>query len=179
MYMVLTVLYWLLLMVMAVGVVGAFVPALPGIGLILVAMLVWGLATGFSQVTTALIVAGVVLVLSLGIDYLATYIGTQRVGASLWGQIGAMVGLVLGALGLLPALPIGGPLLGMLLGSILGAFVGEFVYRRDLALGARLKLGWNVSLAIVVSSFIGNVIAGILALATLVVFVVTTWPPVL
>ena len=39
-------LYCALLIVMLVGFVGAFVPALPGIGLIVVAILVWTLATG-------------------------------------------------------------------------------------------------------------------------------------
>lgn len=177
--MVLAVLYWVLLLVMLVGVIGAFVPALPGMGLVLAAMVVWGLATGFSQITVALIVAGVVLALSLGIDYLATYLGTKRVGASLWGQIGALVGMVLGVLGLLPALPVGGPLLGLFFGSMLGAFVGEFLYRRDLALWPRFKLGCNVSLAIVVSSLIGNVVAGILALGSMGVFVATTWSSVM
>ena len=78
-------------------------------------------------------------------------------------------------LGLLPALPIGGPILGLLFGSMLGAFVGEMLHRRDLALPARCKLGAKVSLAIVVSSLIGNVIAGVLSIVATAVFVVTTW----
>lgn len=179
MSLALIVLYWVLLLVMLVGVIGAVVPALPGVVLILVAIVIWGAVTGFSSVTTALVVAGVVLLLTLLIDTLATYLGAKRVGASNWGQVGAMVGSLLGVLGLLPALPVGGPLLGILLGAMGGAFVGEFLHRRDLTLGPRCQLGAKVSLAVVVSSLVGNLLAGILALATVSVFVWTTWGTVM
>ena len=172
----LTILYWVLLIVMGIGIIGAFVPALPGIGLIVAAIAVWGIATGFSKaVLIALGIAIAIFAVTTAIDYLAGYVGARKVGASNWGQIGAVVGMVLGLLGLLPALPIGGPILGLLFGSMLGAFVGEMLHRRDLALPARCKLGAKVSLAIVVSSLIGNVIAGVLSIVATAVFVVTTW----
>jgi uncharacterized protein YqgC (DUF456 family) len=105
------------------------------------------------------------------IDLLATYFGAKRGGASKWGQIGAIVGFFVGFLGLLPALPFGGPLLGIFIGPLLGAIIGEYLYRRDLQIA--LKAG----IAVVVSSVIGNLIQGILALAVVIFFVVTTWPP--
>ncbi len=179
MSLALVILYWVLLAVMLVGVVGAVVPALPGIALILAAIVIWGAVTGFSSVTTALVVAGVVLLLSILIDTLASYLGAKRVGASRWGQVGAVVGSLLGLLGLLPALPIGGPLLGILLGAMAGAFLGEFLHRRDLALKERCQLGAKVSLAVVVSSLVGNLLAGVLALAAVGVFVFTTWGTVM
>ncbi|NEP18913.1 MAG: DUF456 family protein [Leptolyngbya sp. SIO4C1] len=172
------ILYWSLLAIMLVGVVGAFVPALPGVGLILAAILVWGIVTGFAQVSSALVVAIIVLLLSLVTDYLAAYLGAKKVGASSWGQVGSIVGIVLGMLGFLPALPVGGPILGLLLGAMAGAFIGEFIYRRDLAIVARARLGLKVSLAIVVSSLIGNIIQGALAIAAMAVFVLTTWSSV-
>ncbi|MGB7088225.1 MAG: DUF456 family protein [Phormidesmis sp.] len=176
--MALFILYWLLIALMLVGLVGAFVPALPGISLIAIAVLVWALVTGFAGTSWALGTAVVALVLSLGISYLATYLGARRVGASSWGQIGAVVGLVIGFLGLLPALPVGGPLIGILLGTMLGAFVGEFLYRKELEVAERIKLSSKVSLAVVVSSLIGNLLEGLLALTAIVVFVWTTWSSV-
>lgn len=176
--MALFVLYWILVAVMLVGIVGAFVPALPGISLIVVAILVWSLATGFASTSWALITAVVILVLSLGVNYLATYLGAKQVGASSWGQAGAIIGLIVGFLGLLPALPVGGPLLGILFGTMLGAFLGEFLYRKELKMAARLQLSGKVSLAVVVSSLIGNIIEGMLALAAVVVFLLTTWQTV-
>ncbi len=78
----------------------------------------------------------------------------------------------------MPALPVGGPLLGILFGTMLGAFLGEFLYRKELKMAARLQLSGKVSLAVVVSSLIGNIIEGLLALAAVVVFLLTTWQTV-
>ncbi|HEY9875629.1 MAG TPA: DUF456 family protein [Candidatus Obscuribacterales bacterium] len=167
--MSLTILYWLLLAVMVVGIIGAVVPGIPGSSLILGAIIVWGAVNGFSSVSWALGVAIVVLLLSVGIDFLASYWGAKQAGASKWGQIGAMVGLVVGFLGLLPALPVGGPLLGIFLGPLLGAIIGEYLYQRDLNLAVKAGVG------IVVGSLIGNLIQGVLAIAIVVVFLVTTW----
>ncbi|KKD35601.1 MAG: DUF456 family protein [Limnoraphis robusta] len=170
------VLYWILVVVMLVGIIGAVVPALPGSSLILGAILVWGVVNGFRDVGLALGVAIVVLLLSVGIDFLSAYLGAKQAGASRWGQTGAVIGLVLGFLGFLPALPFGGPLLGILIGPLLGAIVGEFLYRKDLAFEARIRLAFKASIGIVVGSFVGNLIEGILATACVVVFLVTTWP---
>lgn len=169
-------LYWLLVLVMGVGVVGAVVPALPGITLIVGAMVIWGLVVGFVGLKWALGVAIAALILSFAIDYLAGVLGAQRVGASNWGQIGAFVGMFFGLFGLLPLLPTGIPLLGLLVGTVLGAFVGEFLHRRELKLPQRVKQSAKVGLAIVVGTLVGNILQGILALISLIVFLVTTWP---
>jgi len=166
-------LYWLLVALMVVGVIGSIVPGIPGTSLILVAIIIWGVVQGsLGTVSVPLVVAIVVLLLSVGIDFLATYWGAKRAGASKWGQIGAIVGLVVGILGLLPALPFGGPLLGILLGPLLGAILGEYLYQRNLKLALRAGVG------IVVGSLIGNLIQGVLAIATVGVFLFTTWSQV-
>ncbi|MEO0866990.1 MAG: DUF456 family protein [Cyanobacteria bacterium J06642_11] len=176
----LVILYWLLLIVMGAGIVGAFIPAFPGIGLIVISVIIWGAIAGFTKsVMVALGIAIAIFALTTAIDYLAGYIGAKKVGASNWGQFGAVIGMVLGLLGFLPALPVGGPIFGLLFGSMLGAFVGEMLHRRDLALPERFKLGTKVSLAIVVSSLLGNIIAGILSIIATGVFVVATWSTVM
>jgi uncharacterized protein len=163
------VLYWVLVVVMGVGVIGAVVPGLPGTILIVTAIVIWGIAHGFAGLSIPIAVAVLVLLGNMGVDLLATYLGARQAGASHWGQIGAIVGLFLGILGLLPALPFGGPLLGILIGPLLGAIVGEYLYRRDLNLAVKAGIG------IVVGSLIGNVIQGILAIVAVAVFLVTTW----
>jgi uncharacterized protein len=168
--------YWLLVLVMVVGVIGAVVPALPGITLIVGAIAVWGLVAGFAGLKWALGVAIAALLLSFAIDYLAGVLGAQRVGASNWGQIGAFIGMFLGLFGLLPLLPTGIPLLGLLVGTVLGAFLGEFLHRRELKLLQRIKQSAKVGLAIVVGTLVGNILQGILAFISLLVFLVTTWP---
>ncbi len=171
--MPITALYWLLLAVMGVGVIGAVVPALPGAILILGAIIVWGLVNGFVGLGIPIAVTIVVLLANSLIDFLATYLGAKQAGASKWGQIGAIVGLLLGVFGLLPASLIGGPLLGLLIGPLLGAIIGEFLYRRDLKLAVRAGIG------IVVGTLIGNLIEGLLALIAMIVFIATTWPQVM
>ncbi|MBW4576392.1 MAG: DUF456 family protein [Aphanothece sp. CMT-3BRIN-NPC111] len=170
-----TIVYWLLVAVMVVGVIGAIIPGIPGSSLIVGAIIVWGAIYGFSSVSWALGVSVVVLLLSIGIDFLATYWGAQRAGASSWGQIGAIVGLTVGILGFLPALPFGGPLVGILLGPLMGAIAGEFLYRRELELTLRTKQALKAGVGIVVGSLVGRLIQGLLALAAVVVFLVTTW----
>jgi len=79
-------------------------------------------------------------------------------------------------LGLLPLLPTGIPLLGLLVGTVVGAFIGEFLHRRELALWPRAQQSAKVGLAIVVGTLVGNLLQGLLALITLIVFMVTAWP---
>jgi uncharacterized protein YqgC (DUF456 family) len=166
--------YWILVAVMVVGVIGAIVPALPGMALVSVAILIWALVAGFTQSTVIpLVVAVVLLLISIGIDFLAGYLGAKYAGASQWGQIGAIVGLILGLLGLLPTLPIGGPIgpiVGIIFGSVAGAAIGEFLYRRDVVQAVKAAIG------IVVGSVVGKLLQFVLALVTLVVFFVRTWP---
>ncbi len=78
---------------------------IPGASLIVGAIAIWGVAHGFSGLGRPLGTAVAVLLLSVGIDFQATYWGAKQAGASKWGQIGAIVGLVVGFLGLLRALP--------------------------------------------------------------------------
>jgi uncharacterized protein len=171
------IVYWLLIVLMLVGVVGAIVPGIPGSSLIVISVVVWGALHGFSTVQLSLIVAIAVLVLSLGIDWLATYWGVKFAGASNWGLTGAIAGLTLGfLLGILPfSLPLGGPLL-IIVAPIIGAFIGEFLFRRDLELSARTKQALQSCVGIVVGSIVGRLIQGVLAVAALIVFLVQTFP---
>ncbi|MHC5720724.1 MAG: DUF456 family protein, partial [Nostoc sp.] len=61
---------------------------------------------------------------------------------------------------------------GILLGPLVGAIIGEYLYRREFGLAVKAGIG------IVVGSLVGNLIQGLLAIAAVVVFVITTWPQV-
>ncbi|TAD77914.1 MAG: DUF456 family protein [Oscillatoriales cyanobacterium] len=168
-------LYLGLILVAIVGVVGALIPAIPGPSLVVLAVVGWGLVKGWAVVSVALWVSIAVLIASLLIDNLAGIVGAQKAGASKWGQIGSIVGLLLGFFGLLPALPVGGPLVGILLGPVLGAIVGEMLYRRTIPLIPRLRVSIKAALGILLGSIVGNAIQGLLALGATIVFVGTTW----
>lgn len=82
-----TILYWILIAVMLVGVIGAVVPAVPGPSLILGAILVWTVVQGFGNVSwTPFIAIFVILILSAAVEFLASYWGAKQAGASKWGS---------------------------------------------------------------------------------------------
>ena len=170
-----TTIYWIVLAVMAIGVIGAIIPGLPGSSIILLAILAWSIVTGFAGIGWPMILIFTVLILSAVVEYLALYFGAKQSGASKWSQYGAIAGMVLGFVGLLPALPIGGPLIGVLVGAVLGAFIGEYLYRSNLESGQRIKQAFKASTAIVVASIIGNVIEALLAALAVAIFVYSTW----
>lgn len=172
----LVILYWVLIAVMAVGVIGAIVPGIPGPSLILVAILVWCVATKFAIPLVPLGLIFVALILSALVEWLGSYWGAKQVGASKWGQWGMFAGMALGFFGLLPALPIGGPIAGVLLGGLLGGFLGEYLYRSNLPNPERLRTAGKVSLAIGLGTVIGNLIEVVLAIAAIGLFLWSTWP---
>jgi uncharacterized protein len=170
--------YWLLVATILLGVVGAFIPAIPGPSLIVGAVIIAGFVYGWPQVQVALVVALVVLALCFAIEYLAGILGGQKAGASHWGQIGSMVGLGLGVFGLLPALPLGGPLIGIFLGPFIGAVAGEMLYLQketDVPGIERLQKALKAGIGIVVGSVVGLLMQGLLSLFALAVFLSTTF----
>jgi uncharacterized protein len=175
----LTVLYWILIAVMLVGIVGAILPAVPGPSLILAAILVWCVVTKFAVPVLPFALIFAALILSAAVEWLGTYWGAKQAGASKWGQYGMFAGMAVGCLGLLPALPVGGPIAGILLGGLLGGFVGEYLYRRDLPTAERVKLAGKVSLAIGFGALIGNLVEFGLALAAVGLFIWSTWSSVM
>ncbi len=170
-----TLIYIALLLLTGVGVIGAVVPIMPGPTLILGASICAGFLYRWDDVTISLIVSSVVLVMCFAIEQLSGIWGAQKAGASSWGQIGSIVGLVLGFVGLLPALPVGGPLVGLFFGPFIGAVVGELFYPRQVPLGERVTISFKAGIGIVLGSVLGLVIQGLLSLVAAIVFAVTTW----
>lgn len=173
-----TLLYWVLVAVMALGAIGELIPGMPGASLVLLGIVIWAAATGFAGIGWSIIVVFAILVLSAGVEFLATIWGARRFGASKAGQIGAFVGLILGIVGLLPALPVGGPIVGILFGPFIGAFVGELLFRekRPEDEGSKVDVAFKASIGTVMGSIIGNLIDGVLAILAVIIFVVTTYP---
>lgn len=171
-------LYWILVAVMVLGALGELIPGMPGASLILLSILIWSVATNFTGLGWPIIVVFALLVLSAAVEFLAAYWGAKQAGASRWGQFGAIIGLVAGVVGLLPALPVGGPLLGIFFGPFVGAFIGEYLYRKDLQGGDRVRTAFKASVGTVLGSLVGNIIDGLLALLAVIVFVLTTYPTI-
>jgi len=147
-------LWWAALLVQLLAIPGTLLPVLPGLVLLPLGALLWCWAVGLAVAWPVLLLAVVLLLLGWGAEALGVVLGAARLQASRWAYGGAALGLLVGVLGLLPALPVGGPLLGALVGPLLGAALGELGAGRRAALailGRSLKVGLAVVSGMLVS----------------------------
>ncbi|MBI1178191.1 DUF456 family protein [bacterium] len=127
-------------LVMLVGVLGCVLPAVPGAPLVFVAALVHRLIFGesASASTWMLVVIFLLMLFSLLLDYLASMYGAKRLGSSVYGIVGAVVG---GTIGLIIFnIP------GALLGPFVGAFLGEIISGKDWKGSGKAGLGATLGL---------------------------------
>jgi uncharacterized protein YqgC (DUF456 family) len=91
------VLFIAALIVMLVGLAGVILPVLPGIPLIFAAAAIYGILTGFQDITFQLILifAGIT-VFGLIVDYIANYFSVKKMGGGTAGAVGAVIGLLVG-----------------------------------------------------------------------------------
>lgn len=127
----------LALLIMMIGFVGSIAPGLPGTSLVLVAAIGHRLYFGPHSVSGLIMGLLVVFtVITLLLDYLATYYGAKKFGATWRGGIGAAVG---GLVGIFFGLP--GILLGPFLGATLFELVGGHEFQKAAKAGAGATLG--------------------------------------
>lgn len=157
--------FWIALVAMLIGLAGTVLPALPGVGLIWVAALIYAIADGFTNLTPVGFGA-LTLLAAIGLvaDILLSQAGGRVAGAS-WQALGA--GIALGAIGFLVGLFVGG--IGAvpmgIIGTLLGIFIVEYRHRGDWLEALKAGSGW---LAGCVAS---RALQFLLALAMLAVFV--------
>ena len=173
-------LWWASLTVQLLAIPGTLLPVLPGLALLPLGTLLWLWAVGWSAAWPTLLLAGVILLLGWGAEALGLVLGAARMQASRWAYIGSGLGLVAGLVGLLPALPVGGPLLGALVGPLLGAALGELL-TASTALGplglARLRRSLLVGLAVVAGMLVSRLAQCLLAVLGVGGFVLLTAGP--
>jgi uncharacterized protein YqgC (DUF456 family) len=133
--------YYILAGVLVViGIVGTVLPALPGLPLVFAGMLLASWVSGFEKVGgVALVVLGLLTVLSMGIDFAATAMGAKRVGASKLAIIGSVIGTFAGlAFGLV----------GVFVGPFVGALVGELIHTRQLSQATKVGVGTWIGIVV-------------------------------
>ena len=117
---------------MLTGVIGCFLPVLPGppisyVGLLLLQLLP---ETPFStrfMIIWLLVTVGVTV-----LDYVIPAYGTKKYGGSRWGVAGTFIGLIIGVF-FAPA--------GIILGPLLGALVGEYLAGKNSQQAFKAALG--------------------------------------
>ena len=133
------VLLWVLAVILVlVGIAGTILPALPGAPLVGIGLLLAAWADRFEKVGWfPLVIIGVLTVLTLVVDFLATMLGAKRVGASGLALFGAAVGTVAGLFFGLP---------GVILGPFVGAVLGEYLARRNHEQAVKVGVGTWIGL---------------------------------
>lgn len=136
-----TIALWILGVAMvAVGLAGIVLPALPGHMLILGGLIVAAWADGFRHVSGwTLGVIAVIALASYGIDFVSAAVSTKKLGASRRAMAGAAIG-TLG--GLFFGLP------GLIAGPFVGAVIGELTETRDMRQAGRAGLAATIGFAI-------------------------------
>ena len=116
-------LWGLSVLLIAVGLAGTVLPALPGTAFVLGGIVLGAWIDDFTRVPVWVVVVCTVLaVLAWVLDYVAGLLGARRAGASKQALIGAAVGTVVG-------LFMG--IVGVLFMPLVGAAVGEYLARKN------------------------------------------------
>jgi len=144
-----------------VGLAGVVLPALPGLPLVFIGMLLAAWAGGFAKIGVAtLVVLGILTLLSMAVDFWAAALGAKRVGASRLALFGALLGTLAGLFL--------GPV-GLFLGPFVGALAGELLHGRRLD-RARLGQATRVGIGTWIGMVLGIALKLMLAFAMLGLF---------
>jgi uncharacterized protein YqgC (DUF456 family) len=123
--------WWVLSIVLIVaGLAGIVLPALPGVPLMFVGMLIAGWIDDFQRIGwITLTVLGILTAIAVIVDFAASVLGVKRVGASRLAMWGALIGTVVGLFFGLP---------GLLFGPFIGAVVGELATHGGISQAGRV-----------------------------------------
>ncbi|HQU49678.1 MAG TPA: DUF456 family protein [Casimicrobiaceae bacterium] len=136
-----TIALWLLVATLiAVGVAGTVLPAMPGSTLVFDGIELAAWIDDFARIPVwVVVVAGVLAVLTWIVDAAAAAAGARRVGASPWAVLGAAAGTIAGVFT---------GFVGLLFLPLAGAAIGEFLAERNLLRAGKVGLATWLGLLI-------------------------------
>lgn len=147
------------LILMIIGFIGVFLPAIPGTGLIFLVSLLYGIITKFSDITvTIIVIMGILTLASFFLDYIASLITTKKAGASKFGLFGAMIGGLIGFF----IFNFFGFIIGQFIGAIIGELIKKTETRKSIKIGFATFIGYL--LGIVANSTIAATMIAIFVL---------------
>ncbi|CAL2090198.1 conserved membrane hypothetical protein [Tenacibaculum sp. 190524A05c] len=108
------------LLFVCLGIIGSFLPVLPGPITSWIGLLLLHLTKAIPQNWTFLGITLFIAILIFILDYFIPAMGAKKFGGSKYGAYGTTIGLIIGLLSPIP--------FGILIGAFSGAFVGELLY---------------------------------------------------
>ncbi|MDO5968581.1 DUF456 domain-containing protein [Flavivirga aquimarina] len=147
-----TILTIIAVLFMILGIIGSFLPVLPGpltswIGLLI---LYFTHTTPISK--SFIIITLIIAILIWILDYIIPAIGTKRFGGTKYGMIGTTIGLIVGLLSPIPG--------GIIIGPFVGALIGELLNKNDSKTATRAAFG----------SFIGFIASTFIKFITAIIY---------
>lgn len=134
---------------MILGIIGSFLPILPGPLTSWLGLLIAHLTDAIPINKSFLIITLVIAILIWVLDYIIPAIGTKRFGGSKYGMIGTTIGLIVGLLSPIPG--------GIIIGPFIGALIGELLNKSDSKTATRAAFGSFIGF--LTSTFIKFVVA--------------------
>tara|TARA_B100000809_G_scaffold61036_1_gene57664 strand:- start:842 stop:1339 length:498 start_codon:yes stop_codon:yes gene_type:complete len=134
---------------MILGIIGSFLPILPGPLTSWIGLLIFHLTNALPMNWTFLIIT---LIIALGIwvlDYIIPAIGTKRFGGTKAGMIGTSIGLIVGLIAPIPG--------GIIIGPFFGALIGELLNKTEF--NTAIKAAFGSFFGFIASTFIKLIVA--------------------
>ncbi len=134
---------------MILGIIGSFLPVLPGPLTSWLGLLIVHLTDAIPINKSFLFITLIIAILIWVLDYIIPAIGTKRFGGTKYGMIGTTIGLIVGLLAPIPG--------GIIIGPFVGALIGELLNKSDSKIATRAAFGSFIGF--LVSTFIKFVVA--------------------
>ncbi len=136
---------------MILGVLGSFLPVLPGIPLSWLGLLIFHFSGAIPMNYTFLGITLLVTIIIFALQYAIPALGTKYLGGSRYGMIGATIGLVAGIFIPIP--------FAILIAPFVGAYIGEILNKADSRKALRAASGSFIGL--LASTFMELVVTSI------------------
>ncbi len=144
------------------GIIGSFLPILPGPITSWIGLLLLHLTKAIPQDWTFLGITLAIALLIFFLDYFIPAMGTKRFGGTKYGVYGTTIGLIIGLFSPIP--------FGILIGAFCGALVGELIYDSNDTSRA-IKASFGAFLGFLASVTIKFSISSVY----FVLFIITLW----
>lgn len=153
---------WLLIIALICGTLGTFVPMVPGMWLVFVSLLVYGVFDHWHAYSPwFLLVVAVLAIISSTFDFGGSMLGAKKFGASGMSPMGTVIGGIVG--GIFFSVP------GGIIGGMLGAIIGEYYHKRDLQRALKAAAGSLIGTAI------GSSVQLVIAIGITIYTIVRLW----